>query len=124
MTSDEARSILNNGNTRGVFDASSMIGYCGLQMETLKQTRHRAEIGPFYVTSTYQGRGAARVLMDGVIGEARTRGIEQLELFVEVGNTRALAFYERFGFERISVHPDGFRIGGKPRDAYFCILRI
>ncbi|ETX12912.1 hypothetical protein OCH239_15350 [Roseivivax halodurans JCM 10272] len=124
MTSDEARSILNKGHTRGVFDASYMIGYCGLQIETLQQTRHRAEIGPFYVTSAYQGCGAARVLLDGVIREARMRDVEQLELYVDVGNTRALAFYKRFGFERVSVHPDGFRIDGKPRDAYFCILRI
>lgn len=124
MISEKARSILDNRTTRGVFDASSLVGYCGLRREALQQTCHRAEIGPFYVTSAHQGCGAARVLMDGVVSEARTRGIEQLELFVDVENTRALAFYKRHGFEPISVHPDGVRIGGKSRDAHFCILRI
>ena len=124
MSAEQAHSILDSGTTRGVFDASSLVGYCGFRRETLRQTRHRAEIGPFYVTSAHQGRGAARVLMDGVVSEARAKGIEQLELFVDVGNTRALSFYERHGFEPIAVYPDGVRIGGEPRDAHFCILRI
>lgn len=124
MTSEKARSVLSNGTTRGVFDGPHLVGYCGLRRETLERTRHRAEIGPFYVTSAHQGRGAARVLMDGVISEARSQGIERLELFVDVGNTRALAFYRRQGFEPISIHPDGVRICGKPRDAHFCILRL
>ena len=123
MTSEKARSVLSNGTTRGVFDGPHLVGYCGLRRETLERTRHRAEIGPFYVTSAHQGCGAARVLMDGVVSEARSQGIEQLELFVDVGNARALAFYRRQGFEPISIHPDGVRICGEPRDAYFCILR-
>lgn len=123
MTSEKARSVLSNGTTRGVFDGPHLVGYCGLRRETLERTRHRAEIGPFYVTLAHQGCGAAQVLMDGVVSEARSQGIEQLELFVDVGNARALAFYKRQGFEPISIHPDGVRICGEPRDAHFCILR-
>jgi len=124
MRTEKAQAILDSGTTRGVFDASSLVGYCGFRRETLYQTRHRAEIGPFYVTSAHQGRGAAQVLMDGVVSEARAEGIEQLELLVDVGNARALAFYARHGFEPVGFHPDGVRIGGEPRDAHFCILRI
>ncbi|KTS44042.1 hypothetical protein NS230_26050 [Methylobacterium indicum] len=123
MTPEKAQPILDQGMMRGVFDGSSLVGFCGFRRETLARTKHRAEIGPFFVTTAYQGRGAARTLMAGVINEAQVRGIEQLELFVDVGNHRALTFYERQGFKRISIHPDGVRIDGQVRDAYFCIIR-
>lgn len=124
MTPERARSTLDARTTRGVFADASLVGYCGYRRETLVQTRHRAEIGPFFVVADHQGCGAAQVLMAGLIAEADAAGVEQLELFVDVANTRALAFYERQGFRAIAVHPDGVRIDGVSRDAHFCIRRI
>ena len=50
--------------------------------------------------------------------------LEQLELFVDTENLRAIAFYERFGFERIATHKDSVRINGVSRDDYFYTLRL
>ncbi len=121
---DRVRDILDAGTARGVFADDVLIGFCGYRPERLERTRHRAEIGPFFVSAKYHGTGAARFLMQGVIDEARDAGIEQLELFVDTENHRAIRFYEREGFERVATHPDGVRINGKSRDDHFYVLRI
>ncbi len=109
---------------RGVFDGEKLIGFCGYLPETLEQTRHRAELGPFYVSPLYHGSGAADALISGVIGEALLSKVEQLELFVDTENYRAIGFYERHGFEKIATHLDGVRIDGKSRNDYFFRLRL
>lgn len=121
---ERCRQILDFGTTRGVFEGAKLVGFCGFRPERLERTRHRAEIGPFFVTKDYQGGGAAKILMQGVIKEAKEDGIEQLELFVDTENHRAIAFYERQGFERVAIHPDGVRIEGKARNDYFYRLRL
>lgn len=121
---ERCREILDTGTLRGVFEAGKLVGFCGYRSQRLERTRHRAEIGPFFVASDYQGSGAAQVLIQGVVNEARESGIAQLELFVDTENDRAIAFYERQGFERIAIHPDGVRIDGVPRDGYFYRLSL
>ena len=121
---DRCREILGYGTSRGVFDGAKLVGFSGYRRERLERTRHRADIGPFFVTRDYQGTGAAQTMMQGIIKEARELGIEQLELFVDTENHRAIAFYERQGFERVATHPDGVRIDGKPRNDHFYRLRL
>ena len=118
------KEILEHGFIRGVYDVERLVGFCGFRPQRLVQTKHRGEIGPFFVTRNYQGSGAAAAMMQGVIEEAKASGLEQLELFVDTENSRAIAFYEKFGFERISTHKDGVRIAGRSRDDYFYTLRF
>ncbi len=118
------QTILAAGNTRGVFDGDALIGFCGYRPQQLERIRHRAEIGPFFVSAPYQGSGAATVLMRGIIDEAKDAGLAQLELFVDTENHRAISFYERRGFTRIATHYDGVRIDGQSRDDHFYTLRL
>ncbi len=124
MTDERARNILDFGTMRGVFDRERLVGFCGYRRENFERTRHRAEIGPFFVTAEYHGTGAARHLMSAIVQEAQGDGVEQLELFVDVENHRAIRFYEKFGFQRIATHYDGVRIDGVSRDDYFYCLRL
>ena len=124
MTMERAAMILDSGGTRGVFDGDELVGFCGFRPEQLERTRHRAELGPFFVTSSRQGAGVASFLMKSVIDEAVGLGLEQLELFVDTLNHRAIAFYERHGFMRIATHPDGVRINGVSRDDHFYCLKL
>lgn len=119
-----AEEILHLGAMRGVFDGDRLVGFCGYRPLVPERIRHRAEIGPFYVTSAHQGRGAAQALMNGILREARSAGLEYLELFVDTENHRAIGFYERQGFERIAIHPDGVRIDGVSRNDFFYRLRV
>jgi ribosomal protein S18 acetylase RimI-like enzyme len=109
--------ILAAGAYRGLFAGETLAGFCGLHRERLRNTRHRAEIGPFSIAPEHHGAGAARVLMAHVISEARAAGLAQLELSVQSENARAIAFYERQGFECFGRHPDYARAAdGSPED--------
>ncbi|RBW59101.1 GNAT family N-acetyltransferase [Ruegeria sp. A3M17] len=119
MTVDRAAEILSFGGMRGLFFQSQLVGFAGYRPERLARTRHRAEVGPFYIRTEHHGKGAAGDLMMAIVDEAKSAGVEQLELFVDTENARAIGFYEKFGFERIATHPDGVRIDGNSRSDHF-----
>ena len=123
-TKGRARTHLNFGTTRGVFYHNTSVGFCGYRPELFERTRHRAQIGPFFVRPKYQGTGAAQCLMSGVIQEARAAKIAQLELFVDTEDYRAIRFNEKYGFEWVATHPDGVRMGAQSRDDHFYCLRL
>ncbi|PSQ16177.1 GNAT family N-acetyltransferase [Halobacteriales archaeon QS_8_69_26] len=56
-------------------------------------------IGDVYVREPYRGEGLARTLVDRVADRAREAGCAEVTLDVDVDNDRALAFYEKLGFE-------------------------
>lgn len=116
--------ILDGEGLRGVFEEQKLVGFCGYRPGKLSRIEHRGTIGPFFVTRACQGKGAARVLMQGVINEARESGLAQLELYVDTENHRAIAFYEKSGFKRVATHPDSLRIDGQSRDDHFYVLRL
>ena len=54
----------------------------------------------FYLEQSWIGRGVAPVLMAAVLEAARERGARSLWLTVWEENPRAVAFYEKWGFEK------------------------
>lgn len=48
-----------------------------------------------------EGRGVARQLLDAAESYARARGFAQMDLSVYLDNKRAIAFYERNGWQRL-----------------------
>jgi hypothetical protein len=62
-TKGRARTHLNFGTTRGVFYHNTSVGFCGYRPELFERTRHRAQIGPFFVRPKYQGTGAAQCVL-------------------------------------------------------------
>ena len=113
-THDEAAAVplttvaerLDTGHTYGVFTGPDMAGIGSLIPMTKAQTKHRAEIGAFFVQPAAQGGGAARALMDSMAESARHFGVRQLELYVAASNTRAIAFYTRAGFREVGQIPN------------------
>ncbi|GGX60696.1 N-acetyltransferase [Tateyamaria omphalii] len=97
---------LDNGQTFGVFVASDIVGIGSLIQLTKTQTKHRAELGAFFVQPGAQGSGAASALVQGITEAARQSGISQLELFVAASNARAIAFYTRTGFREVGRIPN------------------
>lgn len=80
-----------------------VIGTLGLtQMEGRRL--HVGSIG-MAVHDAYAGRGAGTALMSAAVQQAeKWLGIKRLELFVYDDNSRAIALYERFGFEREGLY--------------------
>lgn len=124
MTLVEATGRLTNGHYVGAFSGEWLVGFCGLGLRALAQTRHSAEIGPFYVHPDYQGRGVATAILAELSTMASGAGVERLELNVDTKNHRAIGFYERAGFRKVATIPDGVRINGVSRDDHLYYLNL
>ena len=62
------------------------------------------ELKRIYVAREWHGRHVAQALMDASIKAARDRGAKTLWLGVWERNPRAVAFYAKYGFERVGQH--------------------
>ncbi len=69
------------------------------------------ELVRFYVSSEWHGRGVARPLMAACVAEARRHGGRTLCLGVWEENPRAIAFYQKAGFE--IVGKTAFHLGSQ-----------
>ncbi|WP_134012228.1 GNAT family N-acetyltransferase [Litoreibacter halocynthiae] len=113
---DEVARILDSGKIMGAFAGETLIGLAGLAQNGFASARHRAMIGPFYVSTASQGQGAAQALMDALAEKARQMGVLQLELYVWAKNPRAQRFYIRNGFEQVGRIPRSVIIDGEECD--------
>lgn len=116
--------ILAGGGQFAAFDGGTGVGILGMRRHLFKQMRHRAEIGPVYVTPAWQGKGISGRLLEAARAYALSVGITQLELQVGIGNSRAIAFYERNGFVCMGRIPNAVRSERGDEDDCFYVLRL
>jgi putative acetyltransferase len=77
-----------------------VIGTAGLHPADHPRRAHVASLG-MAVHDAYAGRGAGRALLTALVDQAdRWLNLRRLEITVFSDNARAIALYERFGFER------------------------
>jgi RimJ/RimL family protein N-acetyltransferase len=69
------------------------------------------------VALEWRGQGVGRALLDAAVDWAREAGVRKLELHVFPWNERAIALYERFGFEREGYRKGHYRRGDEDVDA-------
>ncbi|MEZ5960251.1 MAG: N-acetyltransferase [Hyphomonadaceae bacterium] len=62
------------------------------------------ELHRLYVDASVKGAGVAKTLMDDGLAWARGKGAKVMYLSVWENNTRAQAFYRRYGFEHVKEH--------------------
>lgn len=62
------------------------------------------ELHRLYVDTSVKGAGVAKALMDDGLAWARGKGAKVMFLSVWENNTRAQAFYKRYGFEHVKEH--------------------
>ena len=62
--------------------------------------------------------------MEALIGFARNRGLEVLQLDVRADNRRAVALYESLGFEKLGLYRRFFKINGEYFDALSMTLQL
>ena len=86
--------------------------------------RHWRTILRLMVRPELQGRGAGRLLLEGLHGTAVDLGLEQLMLTTR-GGTGVERFYERCGYTVVGKHPGAIRLApGDDRDELFLIFRL
>ena len=72
-----------------------------------------AEIQRIYVDQRWHGKGIAQALMSQVLTAALRGNADQVWLGVWENNPRALAFYQKSGFNRVGHHV--FQLGDDPQ---------
>lgn len=72
-------------------------------IELVSTGAESARVARVLIDPAHQGEGLGERLMRAVITEARERGIRTLALRVIPSNTRAIALYEKLGFEFTGV---------------------
>jgi len=121
-TVDDYAQRLAQGNSFIAFDDETPIGVAALiPLSHRAQTAHRGEIGAVYVAASHHKSGAATILMTEIETQAKSRGIWQLELFVEASNKRAQAFYAKQGYVQAGRLPNAVVTPDGPADDLFLV---
>jgi diamine N-acetyltransferase len=97
-------------------DGAELVGYAQLRWgaapSCVPATRP-AEIQRIYVDQRWHGKGIAQALMSQVLTAAMRRNADQIWLGVWENNPRAMAFYQKFGFNKVGHHV--FQLGDDPQ---------
>lgn len=76
-----------------------IVGYAGVGPERdADAPEYVGELYALFVHPDWWGSGAASVLTDAAVADLRATGCDQVWLWVLEANTRARAFYRRYGF--------------------------
>jgi RimJ/RimL family protein N-acetyltransferase len=100
----------------GGFLEDALAGIATVQRQPLLKRRHVAMLSGMYVKEAHRGSGLAATILEAAIAYAEAE-VDQLELYVAVGNDRARHFYIRFGFEPYGVMRRSLRVAGVDYDA-------
>ncbi|HIU74864.1 MAG TPA: GNAT family N-acetyltransferase [Candidatus Pelethocola excrementipullorum] len=93
-----------------------IIGDCSFTSLS-RRFSHRGELG-LTVLKEYWHCGIGTALMQKIITFAKeSAGAEVISLEVKSDNMRAIALYERFGFERLGTYKKFFKVGDRYFDA-------
>jgi len=87
---------------------------CGYARTRINRETDRFYLASLYLLPEYEGRGLGGMLLQEVLNEADRRGFDSLWLGVMVRNTRAVAWYRKWGFEFLDSMP--FTMGGTTVD--------
>ena len=83
----------------------AIVGYCKMGVVDMEVDATDAlELHRLYVDPATKGAGVAQALMDEALAWARGKGARAMYLSVWENNTRAQAFYRRYGFEHVGEH--------------------
>ena len=86
---------------------------CGYLIACLRGTRlgGSAELVSVAIEPAARGRGAASALLESALRRLARRGAGRLNLVVRATNAPALAFYEKYGFQRRRIVPGYYEDG-------------
>jgi ribosomal protein S18 acetylase RimI-like enzyme len=104
----DARSTYLVAERDGAGGAAEVVGYARVlesEAPTCVPVTPAAEISRLYTQRDLIGRGVGAALMTACLAHARTLGARAVWLGVWEHNPRAIAFYERWGFEGVGTYP-------------------
>jgi RimJ/RimL family protein N-acetyltransferase len=99
-------------------------GHCSLKSDALRVGMHRCELGIGLEVAVRSSGLGTRLLEHALQLAASAMTIDWVDLRVLGKNRRAIALYEKFGFQTIAVVSDRFRIGGESIDEVIMTRRL
>ena len=93
----------------------ALAGLIALRPFATAKFRHKGVLWCMFVREAARGRGLATALIEALLGEARTQGLEQVLLTVSAGNP-AERLYQRLGFEVFGREPRALKHDGRYLD--------
>ena len=104
------------------FGGTRLAGVCGLETE-LYSRRRVGEVVGLYTITRFQGEGVGVRMIDHLIDVAKEDGVRAL--FACSSNQRAIAFFERCGFDRVEPEkvPPSKWIGRRSDSMPVCLWR-
>jgi diamine N-acetyltransferase len=100
-------------------DAGTLVGYVQVVVNSrldCVRAERCAEIGRLYADRSHQGQGLGAQLLKGALQHAAAEGCDTIWLAVWQQNTRARAFYAKWGFERVGTTT--FQLGESLQDDF------
>jgi [ribosomal protein S18]-alanine N-acetyltransferase len=94
-----------------VADENGRVVGDGIALVRQQGGRRTGRIYSMVVDQAARGRKIGRKLLDALLEDLRTRGVERVYLEVQKSNAAAIALYQRAGFRGIGVLPDYYGPG-------------
>jgi ribosomal protein S18 acetylase RimI-like enzyme len=94
--------IAKKGPVSYATDDEKVVGWCDIFPNSNPRMIHRGSLG-MGIISEYRGKGIGSKLLESTLNQAKTFGLEKVELQVYTSNTAAIALYKKFGFEEEGI---------------------
>ena len=125
LVAEQLRASTSENFQLGAFVEGQLVGIAHFARQEGVKVKHRAYIETMYVVPDRRGLGIGRMLLEQLIAHARTlTGLEELGLWVIIGNERAQALYEAAGFRTFCIEPRSIKVGERYYDGAGMILRL
>lgn len=99
----------DNGVCITCYIENTIVGNCQINFGNSIKTRHIATIA-ISILREHWGKGIGSAMFKELILIAESNGVEIIELGVIEGNARAVALYEKFGFQTVCKKPNAFKL--------------
>ena len=88
---------------RVVLDGNEVVGFVSANFDPEASEEHfRSVLWRINVDADDQGRGVGRFAVEGLLAEARARGMDHVDVIYEAGEGGPEAFFKRVGFTPVS----------------------
>lgn len=107
----------------GAYRNGELVGIAGLRRAALVQVAHKGILWGVFVHPQQRGGGIARRLLQALFDHARSAGVRQIHLNVNVDNPRARSLYLSMGFDTYGREPEAMQVRGRFYDEDLMVLR-
>ncbi len=102
-------------------DKEEVVGWCDVRRGRWSAHAHCGTLG-MGLLPDYRGKGLGRRLMEAALAAAHDEGFVRVELTAHADNLRAIALYEKLGFQREGVTRDSVCFDGRFVDSLVMAL--